>query len=114
MKKTTNKQNRELLLTVSVFLLGREELRNLFWNVNKVEYNKTKQKVRIGINTMKGKLGTTLAKLRKTAKYLSDYLYEHGLTFRKAKIEFYVDKQGEEVAKLYTLLEQISSKSTDG
>lgn len=110
MKKIQNKPNRELLLTVSMFLLGREELRKLFWNVKRVDYNKTTQKVRIGVNTTKGKLGTTLSKLKKTAKYLSDYLYDYGLTFRKARIEFYVDREEEQISRLYSLLEKISDQ----
>jgi len=101
------KANRELLLSVSIFLLGREELRKQFWTVRSVTYDRQNQKVAIGINTITGKLGTTLAKLRKTAKDLSDYLYEQGLTFRKAKISFFVDKEDEKLQKIYTLLEEI-------
>ncbi len=101
------KANRELLLSVSIFLLGREELRKQFWTVRSVTYDRQNQKVAIGINTITGKLGTTLAKLRKTAKDLSDYLYEQGLTFRKVKINFFVDKEDEKLQKIYTLLEEI-------
>jgi ribosome-binding factor A len=105
--KLKKKANRELLLSVSIFLLGREELRKQFWTVRSVHYDKQNQSVAIGINTITGKLGTTLAKLRKTAKVLSDYLYEQGLTFKKAKISFFVDKEDEKLQKIYTLLEEI-------
>jgi hypothetical protein len=44
---------------------------------------------------------------RKTAKVLSDYLYEQGLTFKKTKISFFVDKEDEKLQKIYTLLEEI-------
>ncbi len=101
------KINRGLLLSVSIFLLGREELRKQFWTVRSVTYDKQSQTVAIGINTITGKLGTTLAKLRKTAKDLSDYLYDQGLTFRKAKINFFVDKEDEKLQKIYALLEEI-------
>jgi len=105
--KLKKKADRELLLSVSIFLLGREELRKQFWTVRSVHYDKQNQRVAIGINTITGKLGTTLAKLRKTAKVLSDYLYEQGLTFKKAKISFFVDKEDEKLQKIYTLLEEI-------
>jgi cell division protein FtsB len=101
------KSERELLLTVSMFLLGREELRKLFWTVRSVNYDKSAQKVAVGITTVTGKLGTTLTRLRKTSKELSDFLYEQGLTFRKAKIQFFVDKEDEKLQRVYNLLEQV-------
>jgi RNA processing factor Prp31 len=101
------KNDREFLLTVSMFLLGREELRQLFWTVKSVKYDKTDQKVSVGITTVTGKLGTTLAKLRKTSRDLSDYLYEQGLTYRQAKIQFFVDKEDETLQRVYSLLEQV-------
>lgn len=101
------KEYRDMLLTISMFLLGREELRRLFWTVKNVKYDKFDQKVSVGITTVTGKLGTTLARLRKTSKDLSDYLYEQGLTFRKAQIQFYVDKEDEKLQRVYNLLEQV-------
>lgn len=114
MKKTpqkNTKKERELLLNVSFFLLGHETMRKCFWNVKSVEYNKSEQALNIGINTTNGKLGTTLQKLRKTSKELSDYLYEQGLTFRKAKINFFVDKEDIEIEKVYNLLEAVEEKT---
>ncbi len=105
--KRHKKADRELLLTVSMFLLGREELRKLFWTVKTVDYDRTEQKLSVGISTVTGKLGTTLAKLRKTSRDLSDYLYEQGLTFRQAKIRFYVDKEDEKLQRVYDLLEEV-------
>lgn len=104
------KQERELITTISMFLLGREELKKLFWNVKSVRYNPKTQTLNIGISTIKGKLGTTLEKLRKTCKDLSDFLYDQGLTFRKAKIKFFVDKRDEDLEKMYSLLDQIEIK----
>jgi hypothetical protein len=107
-KKTNHrKKSRELLLTVSVFLLNQEALRRQFWTVKSVHYEQTSQTVKIGINTTNGKLGTTLAKLRKTSKDLSDYLYDQGLTFRKAQIVFFVDKQDVELERIYNLLHSV-------
>ena len=105
-KSHARKKNRELLITVSVFLLNQEELRKQFWNVKSVHYDISTQTVKIGINTTNGKLGTTLTKLRKTSRKLSDYLYEHGLTFRKANIKFFVDKTEVELERIYSLLQK--------
>jgi hypothetical protein len=111
-KKTTEtKRNRQLVLTVSMYLLGQESLRNLFWNVKKVTYDTQNQVVRVGINTTDGKLGTTLTKLRKVSRGLSDYLYENGLTFRQSKIIFFVDREDEQLERLMNLFEKIQSES---
>jgi hypothetical protein len=104
------KSDRELLLTVSMFLLNQEELRKQFWNIKSVYYDKTQQSVKIGINTTNGKLGTTLAKLRKTSRNLSDYLYDQGVTFRKTTIVFYVDKEDVEVERIYNLINNFESR----
>jgi hypothetical protein len=109
-KPLNRKSDRELLLTVSVFLLNEEVLRKQFWNVKSVFYNKTEQTVKIGINTTNGKLGTTLSKLRKTSRDLSDYLYDQGVTFRKTTIVFYVDKEDVEVERIYNLISNFEHK----
>lgn len=108
-KNNSKKKERELVLTVSLFLLSKEELRKQFWNVKSVHYDKQVQKISVGINTTNSKLGTTLTKLRKVSKDLSNHLYEQGLTFRQAKISFFVDKEEEEIERIYQLLEKVSS-----
>ena len=110
-KSNHTKKNREFIVTVSMFLLGQEILRSLFWNVKSVQYQPQLQKVRVGISTTDGKYGTTLAKLRKTARGLSDFLYEQGLTFRQAKIEFFVDKQDEKILRMNSMLEEIAEET---
>jgi hypothetical protein len=112
-KIINRKNDRELLLTVSVFLLNQEELRKQFWTVKSISYDKVVQVVKVGINTTNGKLGTTLAKLRKTSRNLSDYLYDQGITFRKTKIIFYVDKEDIEIERIYNLLAHIENKKED-
>jgi len=117
MKKSTNsrtqslspvqKHNRRLILTVSVFLLAQEELKNQFWQVKSVEYDKTFQIVRVGVDTTTGKLGTTINKLRKFSKDLSGYLFENGLTFRHAKVAFFVDKEEADLQRIYSILEGV-------
>jgi hypothetical protein len=113
MKKASNitqKKTRELLLTVSVFLLGREEVKGLFWNVMNTNYDGASNTLNIGISTIEGKYGTTLQKLRKTAKYLSVYLYDSGLTFRKSHVNFYIHKEDNELARIEHLLDTIETQ----
>jgi hypothetical protein len=103
-KNTSQKKSRELILNVSIFLLNQEPLKKLFWSVKSVNYDTTHQSVGVGISTTKGKYGTTLAKLRKCSRDLSDHLYENGLTFRRAKINFFINKEDYELERLYGLL----------
>lgn len=105
-----DRKQRELLLTISVYLLGREELRNQFWNIVHTKYESATNQLNVGISTVEGKYGTTLQKLRKTAKHLSLYLYEQGLTFRKSHIHFYVHKEENELARIEHLLDTIEAK----
>ena len=108
-KNNNKKKDRELILTTSLFLLSKEELRKQFWNVKSVTYDKQNQKINVGINTTNGKHGTTLAKLRKVAKDLSNHLYDQGLTFRQAKVNFFIDKEEEQIERIYQLLDKVSS-----
>jgi hypothetical protein len=105
-----SKKDRELMITINVFLLGREEVKNLFWNIYTVDYNPKESIVKIGINTINGKLGTTLEKLRKTSKDLSQYLRDSGLTYKKSNIIFFVDKSAAETRKLEELIESVEAK----
>jgi hypothetical protein len=108
-KSPYKKVDRELLLTVSLFLLNQEELRKLLWTVKSVNYSKVDQIVKIGISTTNGKMGTTLSKLRKTSKYLSDYLYDQGVTFRKTQVKFFVEKEDIEIERLFNLISKTES-----
>ncbi|NJL96694.1 hypothetical protein HC766_02380 [Candidatus Gracilibacteria bacterium] len=94
-------------------MLNQEELRKQFWTVKSVSYDKARQKINVGINTTNGKLGTTLTKLKKTSRNLSDYLFEQGLTFRKTKIGFFVDKEDIEIERIYNLLNNIDQKNNN-
>jgi hypothetical protein len=106
-KKNKRRENREIVLNISMFLMGNEKLKNLFWNVKTVDYIKSENTIKIGINTTK-KLGTTLEKLRSVAKDLSNYLFDQGQTFRRqTRIVFYVDKEDEIVARIYNLIDQV-------
>jgi hypothetical protein len=109
--KKSNLSQRSFILSVSMFLLGREEMRNLVWTVESVKYDKIDQIVNIGINTTTGKLGTTLARLRKTCKDLAGYLREHNLTFKVARINFFVDKKEEKLHSMNQLLDNFAENS---
>jgi len=109
-KKNRRKENRELVVNISMFLMGNEKLRNLFWNVKNVDYIKYENTIKIGINTTK-KLGTTLEKLRSVAKDLSNYLFDQGVTFRRqTKVIFYVDKEDQMMARIYNLINKIEEE----
>ena len=111
-KKNKRRENREIVLNISMFLMGNEKLKNLFWNVKTVDYLKSENTIKIGINTTK-KLGTTLEKLRSVAKDLSNYLFDQGQTFRRqTRIVFYVDKEDEIVARIYNLIDQVEKDET--
>jgi hypothetical protein len=109
-KKNFRKENRELVLNISMFLLTNEKMKNLFWNVKTVTYSRSEDTIKIGINTTK-KLGTTLEKLRSVSKDLSNYLYDQGITIRRqTRVSFFVDKEDELVARIYNLIEKTSSE----
>jgi hypothetical protein len=111
-KRSISKTNRELVLNIYMFLLNSETMRKCFWNIKSVDYNKVNQTLDVGINTTKGKLGTTLGKLRKNSKNLSDYLFNQGITFRKAKINFFVDKEDVEMERIYNLLDSVDENKS--
>lgn len=111
-KRNQRKQNREIVANISMFLLRHEKLRNLFWSVKTVDYTKFDHTLKIGINTTK-KLGTTLTKMRSVAKELANYLFEEGVTvIRQTKIVFYVDKEDEIIARIYSLIEKVETEDS--
>ena len=113
-KNNQRKRQSAFLSTISFFLLSQEGLRKLFWNVKSVRYDIANQTLEIGVGTIIGKLGTTLKKLRSHSKYLSDYLFEQGLTYHpKTKIQFFVDKQDEKIIRIYDLLDNTIPASVE-
>jgi len=105
--KKSGISERSLVLSISMFLLNSEEMRNLLWTVQSANYNGSDGVVKIGINTTTGKLGTTLSQLRKTCKNLSNYLYEQNLTSRAARIVFFVDKKEEKINQIHDLIDSL-------
>ncbi len=101
---------RSLILSISMFLLNSEEMRNLLWTVQSANYSGSENTVRIGIDTTTGKLGTTLTRLRKTCKDLSNYLFEQNLTSRPGRIAFFVDKKEEKINKIHSLIDRLDAE----
>lgn len=104
------RQHKQLVSVISIFLLGREELRNVFWNIVSVDLDNRTQKLKVGVTGLDGNLGTMLEKLRKTSKELAAYLYDTDVTFRKVQIVFYVDNSSQEELKLNNKLEEIEQQ----
>jgi hypothetical protein len=44
-KKNFRKENRELVLNISMFLLTNEKMKNLFWNVKTVTYSRSEDTI---------------------------------------------------------------------
>jgi hypothetical protein len=110
-RKNQHKENRELVANISMFLLTNEKLKGLFWSIKTVDYTKFDHTLKIGINTTK-KLGTTLTKMRSVAKDLANYLFENGITvMRQTQIVFYVDKEDEIIARIYSLIEKVEEET---
>jgi hypothetical protein len=99
--------NREVIVNINMFLLGQENLKGLFWNVANIDFNPTTKALKIGITTNDTKLGTTLEKLRKNSKPLSDYLYQSGALHCRARIYFSIYKQEEDIMRVIEMLEPI-------
>jgi hypothetical protein len=100
--------DREVIVNINMFLLGEESLKGLFWTVAKIDFEPHAKTLKIGITTTKdGKLGTTLEKLRKKAKPLSDYLCESGALHCRARIYFSLYKQEEDLIRLTEFLDSV-------
>jgi hypothetical protein len=100
--------NREVIVNIGMFLLNQENLKGLFWNVAKIEFNPITKSLKIGITTTNNKLGTTLNKLRKNCKPLSDYLYESGALHCRARIYFSMHKEDEDMARILEILDSVN------
>jgi ribosome-binding factor A len=99
---------RQLSLTTSMFLLSNETLKGLFWTVHSVKYNRTEQKLKIGIDTIDSKRGTTLSQMRKLAKPLAQKLHDEGLVFKLPMIEFFIQTEHEAIQRIYNLLDKVN------
>ena len=90
-----------------MYLLRQDFLKNIVWEVKDVEYNHLKQEIKFIVNTTTGKSGAKLPKLKRTVPGLSEHLYKSGLTFRKVAIKFSLEKEQEEIQRIYNLMEKV-------
>jgi hypothetical protein len=108
-QRLINRADRELLVNVNMFLLGDESLKGLFWNVAEIGYNPATKSLKIAITTTDNKLGTTLEKMRKKAKYLAEYLYDAGAIYCRPRIYFSVFSKNEEELRVAEFLETVNA-----
>jgi hypothetical protein len=103
--------DREIIIALNAFFLDKEVLKDLFWNIAKVEYLPTPQAIKIGITVDGNKQGTVLEKMRKLAKPVADMLYETKLINNKPRVLFSIYEPGVNVLDIIEKIEQESSSS---
>jgi hypothetical protein len=108
--RVIKRNDRELVANINMVLLGQESMKGIFWNVAGVDYNPSNQSLMVGITTTNNKLGTTLEKMRKNAKLLSDHLYEAGVLNARVRVHFNLFKETEDELRLSNLLEKFSNE----
>lgn len=100
--------DRDIIVALNAFLLDKELLKDLFWNIAKVEYLPTPQAIKIGITVDGNKQGTVLQKMRKLAKPIADMLYEAKLLNNKPKVLFAIHEVGKDVL---SIIEEIEAEN---
>jgi hypothetical protein len=110
--RVVKRNDRELVANINMILLGQETMRGIFWNVAGVDYDPGKHTLKIGITTANNKLGTTLEKMRKNAKLISEHLYNVGVLNCRARVYFTLHKESEDQLRLDNLLERFSHSET--
>ncbi|GAB4144489.1 MAG: hypothetical protein OHK0017_03050 [Patescibacteria group bacterium] len=103
---------RKLVLSVSVFLLGKDNMKTDYWTISSVKFNAESGALSVGIKTLEGKAGTVLKNMRSNAAELAEYLRNQKLVNRIPKILFKVQKDDEKTY-LESLNELIDSVEMD-
>jgi hypothetical protein len=98
--RTVTRANRDLLVNINMFLLTNSELKGLFWSVKSVDYNSNLKTLKICIDTIDNKLGTTLEKMRKVARFLGEDMYQKDLLTITPRVYFSVQKEDTLMDKL--------------
>jgi hypothetical protein len=98
--RTITRANRDILVNINMFLLTNAELKGLFWSVKNVDYNSHLKTLKINIDTIDNKLGTTLEKMRKIARFLGEDLYQKGILNITPRVYFSVQKEDTLMEKL--------------
>jgi hypothetical protein len=102
--------DRDIIVALNAFFLDKEVLKDLFWNIAKVEYLPTPQAIKIGITVDGNKQGTVLEKMRKLAKPVADMLYTTKLLNNKPKVLFSIHEVGRDVL---SIIEEIESQNLE-
>ena len=104
-----DKANRRLMLSISVFLLGKEKMRDTYWTIASCAYKVRENQLSIGVTTVDNKMGTTLKNMRSHASELAHYIKDQGLTPKVPRVQFYVYKQEEKsyLEKLNELIDTV-------
>jgi hypothetical protein len=98
--------DREIIVALNNYLLDQEVLKDLFWNIAKVEYLPTPQAIKIGITVDGNKEGTTLLKMRKLAKPIAEMLYVTKLINNKPRVLFHIHEVGKDVLSIIEEIER--------
>jgi hypothetical protein len=106
--RVIKRNDRDLVANINMVLLGQESMKGIFWNVAGVDYSPITHSLKVGITTTNNKLGTTLEKMRKSAKLLSEHLFESGVLNCRARVYFSLHKESEDKLRLDNLLERFS------
>jgi hypothetical protein len=105
LEKTTKK----LILNTSIFLLGRDNLKQVYWSISTCRYAFDLNILHIGVKTADGKAGTVLRNMRSNSAVLAEYLKAQKILPKTPKIIFFIDKNNEKeyVDKINSLIESV-------
>ena len=107
--KTNDKLSRKLVLNTSIFLLGKDSLKQIYWSVTSCKYTVDKNHLNVGIKTIDGKTGTVLKNMRAFSTDLAEFLKAQRVLPRVAKVTFFIDKDREKdyLEKLNDLIDSV-------
>ncbi len=103
----------ELITHVSYFIQTQEKLKGLIINVRSAKYHFATNTLKIGYTTMDGKYGTVKEKLVKSARELSDFMFELNLYKFPPKIEYVVQKEDSKILKVQSILDSLEKIDND-
>jgi hypothetical protein len=104
-----DRADRRMILSISVYLLGKEKMKDTYWTIASCSYKVRENQLLIGITTVDNKLGTTLKNMRSHALDLAHFIKDQGLTPKVPRIQFFVYKQEEQsyLEKLKELIDTV-------
>jgi copper chaperone CopZ len=103
----------ELIRHISYYFQTQEKLKGLIINVKSAKYNFALNTLKIGYTTIDGKYGTVKEKLIKSARELSDYMFELNLYKFPPKIEYVVQKEDPNILKVQAILDSLEKIDND-